>query len=190
MIFLAFMLLVTLTVNIFIDLCSVYNVISTNVLSFSIFAFSGLCGIAILYFRLFLYKSEEFYDNKKELKKDFNSNIIKSKDEQINLFDKKIIKGINEVISNLSLNNKTDYAILFLYVQHSVLKIKISNKEMLRQIEFNFKIKTFANSYYGQVANNLFEWKDKSLKIKEVKEVYYKSPHYERYKQIEENYKF
>lgn len=105
------------------------------------------------------------------------------------LVEKKLKKKINFVISELNLNSKTDFAILFLYVQYYIFDKKISNSELLRQINGSFEFDNFSESHFSQTANNLFIWKDGKAKIKSIKEVCNHSLHYETFKKIQEKFR-
>ena len=73
---------------------------------------------------------------------------------------------------------------MFLYVQYFVLDVKISNSEMIREINILFKFEQFSNAYYSQISNELFEWKENNSKIKSVKNVLNGSSYYEKFNDI------
>ena len=120
-------------------------------------------------------------DNNQSLEKDKCE--IKKVDKEYK-FNIRSIKKINKVKSNLKLSSKTDFAILFLYVQHFVLISKISNSEMIRQINNLFEFEQFSDAHYSQISNDLFEWKDDNSKIKSVKNVLNGSNYYEKFNEI------
>lgn len=102
-------------------------------------------------------------------------------------FNSSLVDRIKKIKSDLNLNGKTDHAILFLYVQHFVLKQKISNSEILRQFNNSIEFEQFSKSHYSKIANNLFEWKDEKEKIKTVNNVSKYSSHYHKFNEIAEN---
>lgn len=104
-------------------------------------------------------------------------------------FNSTLVNKIKKIKSELNLNGKTDLAILFLYVQYFVLRQKISNSEIIRQINISFEFEHFSEAHYSKVANDLFEWKDKNAKKKVVKETSKYSSHLEKFKDIEDNFK-
>ena len=73
---------------------------------------------------------------------------------------------------------------MFLYVQHFILVSKISNSEMIRQINNSFEFEQFSDVHYSQISNDLFEWKDDNSKIKSVKNVLNGSNYYEKFNEI------
>ena len=73
---------------------------------------------------------------------------------------------------------------MFLYVQHFILVSKISNSEMIRQINNSFEFEQFSDAHYSQISNDLFEWKDDNSKIKSVKNVLNGSNYYEKFNEI------
>ena len=73
---------------------------------------------------------------------------------------------------------------MFLYVQHFILVSKISNSEMIRQINNSFEFEQFSDVHYSQISNDLFEWKDDNSKIKSVKNVLNGSKYYEKFNEI------
>lgn len=105
------------------------------------------------------------------------------------IFSSALVNKIKYIRSELNLNGKTDLAILFLYVQYFVLRQKISNSEIIRQINISFEFEHFSEAHYSKVANDLFEWKDKNAKKKDVKETSKYSSHLEKFKDIEDNFK-
>ena len=111
------------------------------------------------------------------------NNIIKNESNNP-LFDDELKYKINKTIEEMNLVDKNDLIILFSYVQKIVLKNKISNAKILKQIPIVFEIDMPTESYYSQITNNLFEWKDNNAKIKEVKNIFDKSSHYEKFNEI------
>lgn len=105
------------------------------------------------------------------------------------IFSSALVNKIKYIRSELNLNGKTDLAILFLYVQYFVLRKKISNSEIIRQINISFEFEHFSEAHYSKVANDLFEWKDKNAKKKDVKETSKYSSHLEKFKDIEDYFK-
>ena len=69
-------------------------------------------------------------------------------------------------------------------MQHFVLIFKISNSEMIRQINNLFEFEQFSDAHYSQISNDLFEWKDDNSKIKSVKNVLNGSKYYEKFNEI------
>ena len=125
--------------------------------------------------------SDKIKDNNQSLDKEKCE--IKKLDKEYK-FNIRLIKKINKVKSNLKLSSKTDFAILFLYVQHFVLISKISNSEMIRQINNSFEFGQLSEAYFGQISNDLFEWKnDKEMK-KMVKNVLNGSKYYDKFNEI------
>ena len=125
--------------------------------------------------------SDKIKDNNQSLEKEKCE--IKKIDKEYK-FNIRLIKKINKVKSNLKLSSKTDFAILFLYVQHFVLISKISNSEMIRQINNLFEFEQFYDAHYSQISNDLFEWKnDKEMK-KMVKNVLNGSKYYDKFNEI------
>lgn len=106
-----------------------------------------------------------------------------------NLFDDELKSKINFIVSELRLNSKTDFAILFLFVQHYIFEKNISNSELIRHIKCSFEFQSFSESHFSQTANNLFIWKDEKAKIKSIKEVCNHSLHYEKFKEILEKFR-
>jgi hypothetical protein len=125
--------------------------------------------------------SDKIKDNNQSLEKEKCE--IKKLDKEYK-FNIRLIKKINKVKSNLKLSSKTDFAILFLYVQHYVLISKISNSEMIRQINNLFEFEQFSDAHYSQISNDLFEWKDDNSMIKSVKNVLKGSKYYEKFNEI------
>ena len=124
---------------------------------------------------------DKIKDNNQSLEKEKCE--IKKIDKE-NIFNIGLKKKIDEIKSNLKLSSKTDYAILFLYVQYFVLDVKISNSEMIREINILFKFEQFSNAYYSQISNELFEWKENNSKIKSVNNVLNGSSYYEKFNDI------
>jgi hypothetical protein len=104
-------------------------------------------------------------------------------------FNSSLVDRIKKVKSDLNLNGKTDLAILFLYVQHFVLKQRISNSEILRKFNNSIEFEQFSDTHYSDISNDLFEWKNDNSKIRNVKNVLNGSKYYEKFKDIEDNFK-
>lgn len=104
-------------------------------------------------------------------------------------FNSSLVDRIKKVKSDLNLNGKTDHAILFLYVQHFVLKQRISNSEIIRQFNNSIEFEKFSDTHYSDISNDLFEWKNDNSKIRNVKNVLNGSKYYEKFKDIEDNFK-
>lgn len=115
--------------------------------------------------------------NQKEIEEGYNEN-----------FDSILINEIKEINFKLNLNGKIDIIILFLYVQHFVLTKRISNSELIKQINCSFEFDRFSEAYYSQIANDLFDWKDEKSKKKIVNNVSKYSSHFDKFKEIEEKF--
>lgn len=129
---------------------------------------------------------DKIKDNNQSLEKEKCE--IKKLDKEYK-FNIRLIKKIKKVKSNLKLSSKTDFAILFLYVQHYVLISKFSNSEMIRRINESFEFKQFSDAYYSKISNDLFEWKEDNSKIKSVKDVLNCSSYYEKFNEIKLSFK-
>ncbi len=116
-----------------------------------------------------------------------NESKINNKDkveQNIPLFHTELKDKIYKTIKKMNITTKTDITILFLYIQKFILTQKISDAELLREIPSVFKLKLPTPSYFGQISNELFEWKDKDSKIKVVKNINDNASNYERFNEI------
>jgi hypothetical protein len=95
---------------------------------------------------------------------------------------------ILKIIDEMNLRDNNDLIFLFSYVQKFILKNKVSNNEMKRQIYLELHIDMPTNAYYGDIINKLFDWKKNESKIKEVKCVYEKSQYFERFIEIKDKF--
>ena len=100
------------------------------------------------------------------------------------LFDSNLKIKIIKIIKKMNLKNKIDLVLLFSYVQYFILKNKVGNAKMIRQISTELSTVMPTDQYYGAVINKLFEWNQNESKIKKIKSVFEKSQYYERFTEI------
>lgn len=179
--------LVFISINSVFFIFFIFFVISMNYslncsLTINLIVLTIVLSIAIYFNSKILY----IFNNREKLIKNFE--IEENYNEKF-IFSSALVNKIKYIKSELNLNGKTDLAILFLYVQYFVLRQKISNSEIIRQINISFEFEHFSEAHYSKVANDLFEWKDKNAKKKDVKETSKYSSHLEKFKDIEDNFK-